>query len=515
MKLSGRFYWLQVLSVKTAIRESKLSGGRGALDELFLYEQISQRILEQIRSGAYAIGERLPSVRQLSELFGVSVNTVVQSYRQLEAEGYLQARPQSGFFVLTGDADAIPEPDSERFPLLPVEVSLSEQVLSYMEPHARSDLVRFGIALPAPEIMPVKKVFQTLNEVARRQPLDAWDYLHPNGTGVLLHHLARRSLPYEVALTADDIIVTSGCMEALTLALRCVSRPGDAIAVESPTYYGTLLLLEAHERRAVEIPTRARDGLCLDTLEKVFAEGRAVACMFSANAQNPLGFTMSLERKQALVALSEKYQIPLIENDIWGDTVYEPEQAIPAKAFDRQGLVIYCNSFSKTLVPGFRIGWTAPGRFHRRLRELKQLSTITSASAPQIVLGRLLESGFYAQHLRELRTRLQEQVEETRREVRKSFPIGTRVSSPTGGCVLWIRLPKKIDSTQLFEEAIDSGIHVFPGSVFSAEGAHDNYLRLNAGSPLTPTVKKAIHALGRLISEMVAAAEPSIASELS
>jgi DNA-binding transcriptional MocR family regulator len=431
----------------------------------------------------------------------------------LEAEGYLQARPQSGFFVLTGDADAIPEPDSARFQLLPVEVSLSEQVLSYMEPHARSDLVRFGIALPAPEIMPVKKIFQTLSEVARRQPLDAWDYLHPNGTGVLLHHLARRSLPYEIALTADDIIVTSGCMEALTLALRCVSRPGDAIAVESPTYYGTLLLLEAHERRAIEIPTRAREGMCLDTLEKVFAEDRVAACMFSANAQNPLGFTMSLERKRALVALSEKYQIPLIENDIWGDTVYEPEQAMPAKAFDRQGLVIYCNSFSKSLIPGFRIGWAAPGRFHRRFRELKQLSTITSASAPQIVLGRLLESGFYAQHLRELRTRLQAQVEETGREVRKSFPVGTRVSSPPGGCVLWIRLPRTIDSNHLFEEAMKLGIHVFPGLVFSAEGAHHNYLRLNAGNPLTPAIRAAIRDIGKLISGMVAAAEHAAAYE--
>lgn len=483
------------------------------MSELFLYERISRHVLGQIRGGAYAVGERLPSVRQLSELFGVSVNTVIQSYRQLEAEGYLEARPQSGFFVLN-DADAIPEPDTARFPLLPVEVSLSEQVLRYMEFHARTDLVRFGIALPAPEVLPVKKVLQTLTDIVRRQPLDAWDYLHPNGNAVLLHHLARRSLAYDVALAPDDIIVTSGCMEALTLALRCVSRPGDAIAVESPTYYGTLLLLEAHERRAIEIPARAKEGICLEKLEQVMAEGRVAACMLSTNAQNPLGFTMSLGRKRALVALSEKYQIPIIENDIWGDTVYDAEEALPAKAFDRHGWVIYCNSFSKVLIPGFRIGWAAPGRFHRRFRELKQLSTITSASAPQLVLGRLMESGFYAQHIRELRAQLRIQAEETALEVSKSFPVGTRVSSPTGGCVLWIRLPQNIDSDRLFEAAVAIGIHTFPGLVFSAEGAHRNYLRLNAGSPVTPMVKTAIRNLGALVTSMLSAPERDMACEM-
>jgi len=469
--------------------------------ETFLYEQICRRIVEQIRDRTYAAGERLPSVRQLSRLFGVSVNTVLRCYRQLESKGYLEARPQSGFFVRLVTPEAA-QPVRRRFPLLPVEVSLSERVLHYMEPHTQPDMVKLGIALPAPEILPVRKVLQTLADVARRQPREAWDYLHPNGNAVLLHHLARRSLTYEARLTADDIIVTSGCMEALALALNCVSRPGDAIAVESPTYYGTLLLLEAHRRRAVEIPARAGEGICLDTLARVFAEGRVKALIFSANAQNPLGFTMATERKRALAALAEKYRIPLIENDIWGDTVYDAEQALPAKAFDRQGLIIYCSSFSKVLIPGVRIGWAAPGRFHRRFRELKQLSTITSASAPQIALGRLLESGFYAQHVRELRARLRTQVEDTAREVMRVFPRGTRLVTPSGGCVLWIRLPYAVDPDRLFEAAVQAGIHIFPGQVFSQSGAHRRYLRLNAGNPLTPAVKRAIGELARLVERL-------------
>src|SRR5690606_29988348 len=128
-------------------------------------------------------------------------------------------------------------------------------------------------------------------------------------------------------------------------------------------------------------------------------------------------------------ALARRYQIPLIENDVWGDTVYE-EGALPVKAFDEDGWVLYCNSFSKTLMPGLRIGWAAPGRFQRRFLELKQLSTITSTSLSQIVMGRLLESGFYAQHIRDLRRTLQQQVEATAREVRAAFPPGTRLTRP-------------------------------------------------------------------------------------
>ena len=472
-------------------------------DDLFLYERISQRLLEQIRAGNYAVGEKLPSVRRMSALFGVSVNTVMQCYRQLEAEGYLDIRPQSGVFVCATDQESVPLPEEGRYALLPVEVTLSEKVLHYMEMHARTDVARLGIALPGHDVLPVNKVMQVMREVTRRHALEAWDYLHPNANSTLTHQLARRSLVYEQPFAAEDIIVTNGCMEALTLALRSVSKPGDAVAVESPTYYGTLLLLEAHQRRVVEVPAHPRDGISLSALEEVFAKGRVAACMVATNAQNPLGFTMSAARKQALVALSERYQIPLIENDIWGDTVSEPGNALPAKAWDRQGLVLYCNSFSKTLMPGMRLGWAVGGRFHRRLLELKQLSTITSPSVSQLVMGRLLESGFYAQHVRELRQVLRRQVDEMQELVREAFPAGTRVTHPTGGCVLWIRLPEGIDSAVLYEKAAAADIHVFPGGVFSATGEYRGYLRINAGNPVTDAIRQAVRQLGAIVDTMV------------
>ena len=464
----------------------------------FLYETVTEQLLGQIRRGSFEVGERLPSVRRMSDLFGVSVNTIRQSYRQLEAEGSLESRPKSGVFIRSCGPGASAPAERERFPLLPVDVSLSEDVLRYMEFHAHQDLVRFGIALPGREIQPVSRVLQMLRDVARHQPMDCWDYIHPDGSETLTQQLARRSLAYDVPFAADDIIVSGGCMEALALALRTVTRPGDVVAVEAPTYYGALLLLEELERRVVEIPANARDGISLTELERVYQEGEVAACLVSTNAQNPLGFTMSTEGKKALVELSVRHGVPLIENDIWGDTVFDPHQSRPAKAFDRHGMVIYCNSFSKSLIPGFRLGWTVPGRFHRRVRELKQISTITTASATQLTMGRLLETGFYAQHVVELRERLQGQVREMVALVKASFPDGTLVTEPSGGCVLWIRLPPGVQATRVFDRAIKAGIHVFPGNVFSLDDKHSDHLRINAGNPVTPRIASAVRHLGAL-----------------
>ena len=469
--------------------------------DLFLYESISARLRSHIRQGSYQAGERLPSTRTLSRLFQVSVNTVTQCFRQLEADGFIEVRPRSGVFVADEVPDSRKLPELPHFPLLPVEVSLSEEILHYMEPHRQLELAHLGIALPSPDIMPIDRVLRTFRDVTRKHARDTWDYMHPHGHERFTHQLSRRSLKYPAPITTEDIIVTNGCMEAIELALRTVTQRGDTVAVETPAYYGSLLALDVMQRRALEIPTHYRDGVCLYSLEQAFKRGQVRACLLSTNAQNPLGFTMSPERKRKLVQLSTTYGVPIIENDIWGDTVYEGE-ALPAKAYDEAGMVIYCNSFSKSLMPGLRLGWVAPGRFHHRLRELKQISSITTASAPQLLMGRLMESGFYAQHIQHLRRELAKQTRETADLVLEGFPAGTRVDSPTGGCVLWVGLPYRMDSRILFDQALAAGIHTFPGSVFSAGSRHHNYLRLNAGSPVTERIKAAILQLGELATKL-------------
>lgn len=467
--------------------------------DAFLYENISEQLAAHIRRGNYRAGERLPSVRALSKLFGVSVNTVIQSLRKLEMDAYIEIRDRSGTFVAASVPPDRTHPAVAHFPVLPVDVSLSEDILRYMEPHTSAGTLHLGIALPAAELMPVQRIMRLYRDVTRRQPQAVWDYSHPNGVASFARQLAHRSLQHDTPLVENDILVTNGCMEAIELALRTVTRRGDVVAVETPTYYGSLLALEVTQRRVLEVPTHHRDGLCLYSLEQAFKRGQVKACLVSCNAQNPLGFSMSSERKHKLVELASRYGVPLIENDIWGDTVYAGD-SLPAKAFDRDGMVIYCNSFSKSLMPGMRLGWVAAGRFHGRLRELKQISSITTAALPQLVMSRLMASGAYAQHLQLLRGRLWSQVQTMIEVVLQSFPPGTLVHEPQGGCVLWVRLPDKRDARKLFELALQCGIHVFPGSVFSAGTNHSDFLRLNAGSPMTAEIEHKLRCLGQLAS---------------
>lgn len=468
---------------------------------LYLYENISESLRCHIRQGNYRSGERLPSVRSLSRLFKVSVNTITQCFRQLEADGYIEVRPRSGVFVADTLPRQAPPAPIAHFPLLPVEVSLSEDILHFMEPHARPELVHLGIALPSPGLIAVERAFKTMREVTRTHSLEAWDYTHPHGHDRFTHQLSRRSIHYPVPINQGELLVTNGCMEGIELALRALTEPGDTVAVETPTYYGTLLALGVMRRRALEIPTHYRDGVCLYSLEQAFKRGQVKACLLSTNAQNPLGFTMSSERKRKLVDLAVRYDVPIIENDIWGDTVYAGE-ALPAKAYDETGMVIYCNSFSKTLMPGLRLGWVAPGRYHHRIRELKQISSITTASVPQLMMARLMENGFYAQHIQQLRSQLANQATHMAERVRACFPVNTRVDIPTGGCALWIGLPRSGDSRVLFEKALEAGIHVFPGSVFSAGSRHTSYLRLNAGNPCDDQLDSAIDRLGALAASL-------------
>lgn len=473
-------------------------------EKSFLYESVSEQLRHHIHHGNYKTGDRLPSVRELSRLFRVSINTILQCFRQLEADGLIYRNPRAGVFV----SEQLPRHREHAvvtplFSLLPVEVSLSEEILSYMEPHVDEDTLKLGIAMPDPGIMPVRKVMQAFRDVSRSQPDTAWQYIHPRGEERLVHQLARRSLNYPVPLSDSDVITTNGCMEAIELALRAVTRPGDTIAIETPTYYGALLALEVMGRRVLPIPTDPATGIDLQGLERAFRQGQVAGCLVSANAQNPLGSMMPVERRQTLASMAARYQVPVIENDIWGDSVFA-EPLPPIKAFDSDGMVLYCNSFSKTLMPGMRLGWIAPGRFFHRVMELKQVTSITTASLPQLVMGRLMESGFYHQHLRRLRQRLQVQVADMSALIRQFFPAGTRISQPGGGCVLWVELPAGLDTGLLFSAALTQGIHIFPGRVFSPGPRHAHCLRINAGSPRSARIDRGIRKLGVLCHQQLA-----------
>src|SRR6266480_5497475 len=353
---------------------SHLAEQQGAEDKL--YKQVALRISELIEHGTLRPGARVPSVRKLSEQEEVSIATVTQAYRVLESKGLIEARPQSGYYVRARLWQAPAEPEKSEPPLRATRVNTSDLVMRFMQAARDPTLVGFGAALPSQLLLPTRQLCRTMAAVGRRSPQLANRYDVAPGAHELRVQIARRAIETGCTLAPDDIIITCGCQEALYLALRAVAESGDTIAIESPTYFGVLQIIGSLGLKACEIPTFPRHGICLDELEKRLDCCRIKACMFSLNFSNPLGSCMPDDKKARLVKILAEREIPLIEDDLYGNLSHSPHRPKTAKAFDKYGLVLLCDSFTKTLAPGLRVGWTAPGRFRTQVEHLKFISSI-------------------------------------------------------------------------------------------------------------------------------------------
>ncbi len=463
-----------------------------------LYQQVAQHIAEAVGRGAYLPGDRVPSVRRLSRQLGVSVSTVVQAYRLLEDRGLVESRPQSGYYVSPKARKSPPPPGRSRPLPRPTPVSTGEVLMDALAGSEQPGFVQLAAAVPSPELLPIRPLNRALTTLVREQPGLGNSYETPGGRPELRAQIARLSLTAGCRADAEEIIVTSGCQEALTLCLRAVAQPGDTIAVESPTYHGILQAIEALGMRALEIPTDPRDGVVLESLETALNQWPIKACLFVPNYSNPLGSCMPEAHKRRLVALLDRLEIPLIEDDIYGDLGFRQPRPTVCKAYDDRGLVLLCSSFSKTLAPGYRVGWTLPGRYAERVRHLKFLTNIGTATPTQLAIARFLSGGAWERHLPRIQDAYARQMERMIRTVGECFPAGTRVTHPTGGFVVWVELPGRADSLELYRQARAQGIGIAPGPLFSAQRRYRNCLRLNCTLPWTEQMEGAVRTLGRL-----------------
>lgn len=476
------------------------------LESTPLYHQLADQIQELIRAGTLRAGDRVPSVRRLSHQQGVSVATVLQAYQRLEDSGIIEARPQSGYYVRRRAAP-MKEPARTRPPrrALTVEVNeLADVVLAYA---GEPDVVAFGAACPAPELFSLERVRRVLSSVARRDQGALGRYGLPPGTERLRRAIARRALEWGCRVDHRDLVTTTGCMEAINLCLRAVTEPGDLVALESPTYYGFLQILQSLGLRALEIPTHPRSGISLDALELALTEHPVKALLVMPNVSNPIGASMSEQAKKRLVELLASRDVPLIEDHIYADLHFGPSAPRAAKAFDRSSNVMLCGSFSKTLSPGLKVGWIEPARWRDRIRMLKFVASGGQNELVELAVAELLESGGYERSLRQLRRRFQAHVDAARRVLSDSFPRGTRVTQPSGGYILWVELPKACDSVALFERLLERGITVAPGPMFSASQRYRNCIRISLGQPWSERQERALREVGRLAREL--AGEPA------
>lgn len=466
------------------------------------YEALAADIAGSIRNGLLKPGDKLPSVRQASLSRQVSPATVFEAYYLLEAKGLIHARPRSGYYVseagkpLPPEPATVSQPDDEARPVV-----ISDLVLGILQSTMSRDIVPLGSAFPSPLLFPLEKLGRATALAA--SSFDPWttvDDLAP-GSAALRQQIALRYLIDGVQIAPEQILVTNGAMEALNLCLSAVCKPGDTVLIESPCFYACLQALERLGLRAVEVATDPREGIDLDALETAIARHRPAACWVMTNFQNPLGSMMPDGKKQALVELVTRHRLPLIEDDVYGELYYERRRPGATKAFDTEGWVMHCSSFSKTLAPGYRVGWTTPGRFLKQVT-LQKLSTSLATSLPaQFGIARYLERGSHEKHFRELRLTLRKQRDLYIEAASHYFPEGTKISRPSGGYFLWLELPGTIDALALHHRAMDARISLAPGPMFSPAQRFANCLRLNVGHEFTSRMDAALQTVGTMAGQ--------------
>ena len=467
-------------------------------ETLPLYHDLADRIAELIRKGTFVPGSRLPSVRRMSREQGVSVTTVIEAYGRLEDRGAIEPRARSGYYVSAPKVAAWELPRPAKAASKPVAVKCPDIFAAMVEAVADPKVVQFGAAVPGDAIIPGKRLASISNAITRRLGAAAYRYSMTPGRIELRTAVARRMLTAGVKTGPADVITTLGATEALSLALRATTRPGDLVAVEAPTYFGILHLIKDLGLQVVEIPMDSREGIDLDMLDDVSSRLPLKACIVQPSYQNPVGSCMGDDAKRRLVALAASRDFTVIEDDLYGELGHAGPRPRALAHFDRDDRVILCGSVSKCLAPGLRVGWILPGKHIDEVKRLKTIHNLANATVSELVVAEFFNSGGYDRHLRRVRGLYAAQCARVREAILQSFPDGTRVNQPMGGFVLWIEMSPDFDSERFAANALRKGISLMPGSFFTATCRLKHCLRLSCGGACDERALKAIATLGKL-----------------
>jgi len=470
-------------------------------EDEFRYRAIENHILALVDGEQLKPGERLPSLRNLSRQMQASVSTVSQAYLELEKKGLIEARERSGFYLKVGSGRLPPPPSRPRPALVPTYSQRSGLIQTVLKALGNRNLLPFGVVCPAAELLPAKALARSLAEALRVKGASALDYTPVTGDTGLRRQIALRTLEAGVQVSPDEVLVTSGAMEGLAIALRALTRPGDNVLIQSPSYFCFLQLLENCGLRGIEIPS-STSGIDPQDLLHAVERYDVKAAILVPNFNNPDGSLTCDEAKGEIVEILAEHHIPLVEDDVYGDLHFAQHRPKTCKSFDRQGNVILCSSFSKTIAPGYRVGWMLPGRHLGKALEIKTSTTICTASPTQLAIAAYLRDGHYERHLNRLRKALRGQMEALLPSLRQHFPPGTRAGFPEGGASIWVELPVEVDSVDYFYQARQLGIGLAPGPIFSTQDKYNNFIRLSCNGVWNHTMSEGIAALGRLAWEM-------------
>lgn len=462
-----------------------------------LYLKIAKILEEQILSETLRIGDKLPSIRSLQKIYNVSLNTAQQAYVVLENKSLIEARSKSGYYVSRTSKRKLSLPSVSN-PILNESKSTPEDLNFKVFDALRDKSIRqFALGVPDESFLPIAKLNKGIIKVMREVDGSGTAFEPAQGSINLRRNIAKWSLVMEGKLNEDDIVTTLGTMNAIYLCLNAVTKPGDTIATESPVYFGILQLAKSMGLKVLELPTNPITGVDLDALKKNIH--KIDVCCFTCNFNNPIGSLMPDEHKQQLVELLTFHNVPLIDDDLFGVLHFAETRPKLCKNYDEAGIVMCCGGVSKTLAPGYRVGWIAPGKFKEKIIWNKLVQTVAMPSLFQEVIADFMEHGRYDLHLRSLRNTLHTNCLQFQRTIEEYFPENTKISQPQGGFFLWLELDKKIDTSHLFDLAIKQKISFTPGRLFTEHNQFNNCMRLNFALPWNEKVENDLRRLGNII----------------
>ncbi len=467
------------------------------------YLQIADGIEQLINGEILRIGDKLPSVRTLAGEYNISMGTAFQAYYYLEGKGLIESRPKSGYYVRF---------NHKRFPALPKMVQpdaashtvsvkdMINEIYSDISAHIK---MNFALAVPDISLLPAAKLNKSMVHALRNTKDHGIGYENTQGSLELRKQIARLAFNWGGKSHPDEVIVTNGCLEAITTCLKAVTNYGDTVAVECPSYFGIYQAIESLGLKVVEISSDPVTGLELESLERAIKKFSIKAVVCVPNFNNPQGSCMPDEAKKVLVALITKHNIPLIEDDIYGELYFGKNRPRTCKYYDKAGLVMHCSSLSKSLAPGYRIGWILPGKFLQEVKQLKRIQNISSPTITQAAAAYFLQNGRYEYHLKNLRKALHTQCLRYTQSIIQYFPEDTKISRPHGGFVLWLELTKKVDVFRLRSDAIKQHIAIVPGKIFSASCNFSHCLRISFGKPWNEDIDYGLNVLGDLVKKQL------------
>ena len=468
-----------------------------------LYLKIAKGLEQQISSEVLKVGDKLPSIRMICRQHGVSMSTAQFAYYELEGKSLIESRPQSGYYVSNTFKRKLAMPETSR-PENRLHANAVTDIFDISSNKINEKtFTLFSRGTPATPLLPIAKLNKGMLQAVRSLAGGGTVYEPLQGNEKLRTQVAKWSFNWKGNLSAKNILTTNGCITAISYCLMALTRRGDTIAVESPCFYGILQLAQSLGLKILELPASPQTGIDMDAFKKTIQKTKLAACIFVSNFNNPFGSLMPDEHKRIAVQLLEQYNVPLIEDDLYGDLYFGDHRPTCCKSYDESGMVLWCGSVSKTLAPAYRVGWVAPGKFMEQLSKIKLFHSICSTPLTHEVIGHFLENGRYDAHLRKLRRTLHSNYLQYVRVIGETFPEGTKLSRPQGGLSLWVELPKSIDAIDLYNMALNHKISISPGSMFTLQKQFSNCMRLSYGLEWNAKTESSLKLLGKLAKESI------------